>query len=554
MLVSIDTNFLYFKAPKNVAKKLRSHYVGSKKVWRIPNTMGAIKEYLSFYENHQLEEYLETKRVSYQNHIAIKLQDDVEGNPKLRPYQRVDVAFLNKLEHAGIFNEQRTGKTPTVLSLNHVINANRLLIVAPAVALYNLKAEVKQWLGRDSMILDGKVSTKLKKDLLPMIQTEAEIVVITSFQTLAQNVDYFHNHWDAMIIDEAHYIRNSETQRALACFKVGKKALHRYAMTGTVTVKNARDLFSVLKFLYPERFLGKWEFMERYMKLEYDWFTKEYRPGNSIDPDKEIEIQEIISVLGVNRKRAEVMKWLPEKQYITIPIALSKDQLKVYKSVEQWFSYVDEKKGININCVGVLDQLTRLNQISLTLDIFREKNKYDSSKTEWIQGWLEENEGDSVLIFSKSKKYLNMLFEQLKGDYDDKVAIITGDTANHKRQEIADNFQAGKITILVANIQALGVALTLDRAEVCIFADRWFTPAVNEQAEDRIVPVSEKRNHPITIYSLCAIGTYDETIEKLLRHRKDITEILNSGGLQALKRELERIESTKNIEYRAYHA
>lgn len=558
-ITEVTHEFIYFKATKTVANKLRSHYVGSKKAWRVPNTRGAILELMEFCDKEVLQPYYDKKMMAYQNHVAVKLKEDVEGDPRLRPYQRVDVAFLDKLTHAGIFNEQRTGKTPTVLSLKHVKNANRLLIVAPTVSLINWSREVETWLGRkDIMLLYGEIPKKVKNDLFKLVQSEPEVVVITTYQTLAQNVDYFLNHWDAMIIDEAHMIRNPKTQRTKACFKVGKKAVHRYAMTGTVTVKNARDLFSNLHFLYPERFPSYWEFVERYMKVEYDWFLREYRPGTSIDPPKEVEIQEIMSVIGVNRKREDVMSWLPKKHYEVVRLPLNKKQLKIYKEVEMNFQYENKKDGISINSVGVLDQLIRLNQISLTLDIFRDDPKFDaSSKIEWIENWLEENPDEQAIIFSKSKRFLNILYGRLKtklGDTNDKVAIITGDTSGHKRQEIADSFQSKKTQIICANIQALGVALTLDSAEVCIFADREFTPALNEQAEDRVVPTRKERNHPVTIYSLCAEGTYDETIEKLLRHRKSITEVLNSGGLQALKREVERLESTKNTEYRVGHA
>jgi SNF2 family DNA or RNA helicase len=108
-----------------------------------------------------------------------------------------------------------------------------------------------------------------------------------------------------------------------------------------------------------------------------------------------------------------------------------------------------------------------------------------------------------------------------------RVVVIDGSVSKANRQKAVEKFQRGEIDILLANIVAAGTGLTLDRADTIVFLDKAFNPADNEQAEDRIVPTTRDRLHPINIISFVCEGTVDERINDILERKEDLTKIIN---------------------------
>jgi SNF2 family DNA or RNA helicase len=176
----------------------------------------------------------------------------------------------------------------------------------------------------------------------------------------------------------------------------------------------------------------------------------------------------------------------------------------------------------------------RLRQICLHPELLNIKAK--SPKEEYIMEWLEDNPNESVIIFSNFSSYLYRLGLKLieKGI---KMNIITGKTPDP--QEVVELFQEGKFNVLLANIVSAGEGLTLDRGETIIFLDKHFNPTKNIQAQDRITPTTEERNHSCTIISLSIKDTIDEDINKLLDKKINITDVVNNGGIRGLRRLLD---------------
>jgi SNF2 family DNA or RNA helicase len=331
-------------------------------------------------------------------------------------------------------------------------------------------------------------------------------------------------------VDEAHNMRNRKSKRTTAIMEIGKRAEHRYVLTGTPAVSKGYDIFPLLQFLYPKKFSSYWGFLERYFEMKREFFSGSMQPtGNYI---RQEELEDILAMISTNRKRKEVMAWLPDKQYQTIPIELTPKQQKAYDQILETFMY-EEDGDVMVNASSVLAQLTRLRQVCLApslLDI-----KAPSAKEEFLMEWLQDN-NEPVIIFSQFTSYIKELAERIKENLKEEVVMIHGEMSGKEKQNSVEQFQSGKVRILLANIIAAGVGFTLDRAETTIFLDKAWNPADNFQAEDRMVPVSKERNHGLTVISLVASGTYDERLDLLLQNKYSITEVINSGGLKAIDR------------------
>lgn len=522
----IEKDFIYFSCDKQTAEKLSAVWNEKRKMWRIPKNLWSIKEIIRvFPEHHNLLISIDLITKGQMNDLFIeKRMNDVRGNPKLRPYQRVDVAYLSKIPHAAVFNEQRTGKTPTTLSLIEQEGHQNVMIVCPASLVYNWEKEVKQWTTLEPIVATG---TKKKRETIYQKFGKNKSIII-SYETLRNDVSTILSQLGSksakmdicVILDEAHRLRNHKSKQSKACFSLGKLASKRIALTGTPSANHGSDVWGILHFLYPDKFPGYWQFVERYFNVKDGRFGKELGTYK-----RKEELQGILSLLSVQRKRSEVMKWLPPKMYQTIELEADKKQLKAYNDMKDTF-IVEQDGELKVDAPSVLAQLTRLRQITLDPQLLDIEAK--SAKENFLMEWLEDND-EPVIVFSSFTSYLKRLSRKLKGS-----VMIHGELSGKEKQRAADKFQNGGSRILLANIISAGTGFTLDKATAAIFLDRDYTPVNNEQAEDRLIPISEERNHSCTIIDLVVKDTIDEKIHKLLKEKKSIIEVVNNYGIKSV--------------------
>jgi SNF2 family DNA or RNA helicase len=323
--------------------------------------------------------------------------------------------------------------------------------------------------------------------------------------------------FDAVIVDEGHFLNSYQSQQSKAVYRIGKKADKRIVLTGTPVRNKGEEIYGLLHFLYPQKFPSFWQFTERYFNLwEAPWGVKETRGYK-----RQEELQEILDITSVQRKRSDVMKFIPPKQYQTIEVEMSAKQKKVYD--DMFNTFIVQQDGETLaDASSVLAQLTRLRQIALDPDLLN--IKAPSAKESFLLEWLEDNPNEQVIIFSNFSSYLKKLQQKLLTN----ARMIIGETPKEKRQEYVQRFQDGKLKIILANIEAAGVGLTLDAASVVIFLDRHYAPPMNQQAEDRIVPTTENSNQNCTIIDVVCKNSIDEHINDLLSKKKNIIEVINN--------------------------
>ena len=192
------------------------------------------------------------------------------------------------------------------------------------------------------------------------------------------------------------------------------------------------------------------------------------------------------------------------------------------------YFFVEETE---LDAPSVLAQLIRLRQICLEPALLN--IEAESAKTEALLEWIDDNK-TAVVIMSMFTSYLKRLYKLLS-DAGYKVGMITGEMTNADKMESATRFQNGQIDILLCNIISAGTGFTLDRADTIIFTDKAYNPAENEQAEDRITPTTPDKVHKHTIISFVCQNTVDEKINALLERKKSLTDLINEGGMQAVK-------------------
>jgi SNF2 family DNA or RNA helicase len=521
MKATFDNDFVYFSELDRTERyqlENKHNAIKVKNGLRVPCNLWSMQELSKDFPqvSRQLEANEQAKKDGLNRLVELKREaSQYIFDERLRGYQNEDVYYLKALKCAGVFNEQRTGKTPTMISLIKELNPLKVLIVCPASLVYNWQREFEKWFPeKQTYVVKDKKEVKYYGG-----------IVIISKDRLKTMKHWQNQKYDMVIIDEAHFLRNYKTAQSKAIFKL--QAERKYALTGTPTVKHPADIYGILHFLYPKKFPSYWQFAERYFKVEENFMG--YNEILDVKKHRIDELQNIIGIISVQRKRKEVMDWLPDKERVTFYCEMTNKQSKAYKEMLDYFFVEDT----DVDASSVLTQLIRLRQLCLEpslvdLDV-------GSGKTDALLDYLKESSSEPVIIMSMFTSYLKFI-KPLIENIGLRVGMIHGEMSNQEKMEQAEQFQLGNIDVLLCNIISAGTGFTLDRADTIIFMDKAWNPAENEQAEDRITPTTKEKLHKHTIISFVCQSTVDEKINTLLENKKSLTDIVNEGGLQAIKK------------------
>lgn len=441
---------------------------------------------------------------------------------QLRKYQIEDVLKLCKLDAAGVFSEQRTGKTPIAVSVVHKWKANKVLIVCPKSAMVVWRQEYTRWTkGRPAYVVTGTYNQKEK--IINAWTRGALIINYDSLKTTKTSKGFIDlilkKQPDALICDEAHRFKTYNT----AIYKAVDKLLKipkRLTLTGTPTSGKPEDIFAQLHFINPKQFGSYWSFINNYaiVKTQYA-YNRTYQEIVGLKKDAIKQIQLFLDKNAVQRKRKDIMAWLPAKEYVPLKLTPSAEQIKYLDELTKYFETED------VVTKGILDRLIRYRQICLDPGILRLKGT--SPKTDWVISFFKDNPEEPTLLFSKFTTYITLL-SKLLNDENISHKIITGATPVEERAEVVAGFQRGVYKVLLLNIDAAKEALTLDKATTAIFTDLFPPVSDIQQAEDRFVATQKEiANKGHTVYQLLLKDTYDEQIYKLLKQKATIADLFN---------------------------
>jgi len=517
MILEHDANFIYFRTSATIANQLNGDFLKSKNAYKIPINLEAINELGKYFDLEPIAE-LKNKLEDYRKWVRkIKSEQKIESyeDSRLRPYQAVDAEFIRKRNHAAVFNEQRTGKTPTTL-IAVKDKLKKGVIVCPSGLKLNWQREIKVWLNKEAIVITGTPTAR--KRLYEAFNTNTYGIIVISYETLRQDMGtlFVPKPFDVLIADEVHRLRNFKTKQSRALYHLSTLAENVYALTGTPAVNHPADVYGILKLLRPVKFKSYWQFVDRYFGVTDGYFGKEIL---GVRKDRLNEFTQMLNDISVNRKRKDVMSWIPKITERKIELEMNTKQERHYKKALKEFLYGLE--GDEKDIPNTLAQLTRLRQICVDPSLL--ELDAVSEKTEFIKEFLDDNRG-SVIIFSSFTSYLNHLASVVDG-----AVLLTGEQSAEAKEEAVRSFQRGDRRVLLANIRAGGVGFTLDSADTIIFADRSYNPVDNEQAADRFVPTDPNKTYGAKeIIDLVMKNSVEEGINRLLSEKKNVISYVNT--------------------------
>ncbi|MCK6545876.1 DEAD/DEAH box helicase [Myxococcota bacterium] len=452
----------------------------------------------------------------------------------LRPYQEVGVRWLHLLSSLGLgaclADDMGLGKTIQILSLLLVDRKGRAandhrpsLLVAPASLLANWAAELERF-APDLVARVAHPSAMSAAELKATAWDElsATDLVITSYGTLLRSPWIRSAAWNLVILDEAQAIKNAGTQQARAVKKLSARA--RIALTGTPIENRLGDLWSLFDFLNPG-LLGSAKTFSTYVKkLEEDEHA-------SYGPLRELVRPYVLRRLKTDKS---VISDLPDKTELVAWCGLSKRQSVLYQqAVRELAEEVGRASGMKRRGL-ILAMLLRLKQIC-------------NHPSQWLQdgAWAADDSGklarlgelveviaakqEKVLVFTQFREMTDPLADHLATLFGRPGLVLHGETAVKDRRARVKQFQEDeRVPFFVLSLKAGGTGLNLTAASHVIHFDRWWNPAVENQATDRAFRIGQTKN--VLVHKMVCRGTVEEKIDALIRSKQSLSAELFAGG------------------------
>lgn len=464
----------------------------------------------------------------------------------LRPYQQTGVNwlwFMNRLGlGACLADDMGLGKTIQVLALLLLIKKDRpasksfpapSLLIVPASLMSNWKGEIERFAPSLTVFFVHPSETphaelaRLSEPEIRKKQIGGKDLVITTYSLLQRHKWFEETQWSLIVLDEAQAIKNPSTRQTRAVKVLHGQ--HRVLLSGTPVENRLGDLWSLFDFLSPG-LLGSAQVFGRYIKKSAETGDRSYAALRSL-------VRPYILRRMKTDKR--IIADLPDKVEVKAFCPLTKAQAVLYEqSVSELARQLKDAEGIARRGL-VLAYLTRFKQICNHPSHWLQDQEYDmkgSGKFQRLGELCEEiaAKQEKVLIFSQFREITAPLASAVADVFRQPGLILHGGTPVKKRRELIDAFQREDgPPFFVLSLKAGGVGLNLTAASHVIHFDRWWNPAVENQATDRAYRIGQHKN--IVVHKFVCRGTIEEKIDALIDEKKELAQsILGESGERLL--------------------
>ncbi len=465
------------------------------------------------------------------------IRSDNLNNPMvtLRPYQHEGVSWLSLLSGLGLgaclADDMGLGKTIQVLSLlllqqQQSLNSPRQpsLLIVPASLLGNWQREAERFTPSLKLFLlhpsETKNSTLSQIEQNPCGYFDSFDLVVTTYSMAVKFGWLSQVSWNLLILDEAQAIKNGGTKQTKSVKAINSRS--RIALTGTPIENRLSDLWSLFDFLNPGLLGSAMRF-------------KQYINSLQNHPGQFESLRKLTGPYILRRMKSDpkIISDLPEKIETPTYCSLSKQQIQYYQSaVDNLRHSLETIEPINRRGT-VLATLMQLKQICNHPSHYNDEGTYHpshSGKFERLKEICEElaSRQEKVLIFTQFSEIIAPLEEFLSQIFGRRGLMLHGGTPIKKRKELVEVFQSSNgPPFFVLSLKAGGTGLTLTEASHVIHFDRWWNPAVENQATDRAFRIGQKKN--VQVHKFITLGTVEEHIDAIINSKKKLAnEILTT--------------------------
>ncbi len=442
----------------------------------------------------------------------------------LRPYQEQGLAWLSYLTRNGIgaclADDMGLGKTIQIIAYllawrEEVLPA---LIICPTSLVGNWRHEIQRF----APDLSVRIHHGSARDTAVLGDAD---VTITTYPLVARDLEEIASHvWKAIIIDEAQNIKNPQTKQARAVRSL--KADYKIALTGTPVENRLIELWSIMEFLNPG-YLGSMRSFKEQYAAPIERFN---------DPERTSQLRTLIRPFVMRRMKTDktIITDLPEKMEMKVYCTLTPEQASLYEGVVlELLGMVEGRDGIERKGL-VLSALMKLKQICNHPGLFQHDavtSSDRSGKCTRLLEMLEEvlDAGERALIFTQFPSFGERLIDLITERCNVPVLFLHGGTPAKERDAMVQRFQGdGGPPLFLLSLKAGGTGLNLTAANHVFHLDRWWNPAVENQATDRAFRIGQTRD--VQVRMMITGGTLEEQIDEVIEGKKKLAGSILSGG------------------------
>ena len=454
----------------------------------------------------------------------INFKEPLTLNANLRSYQKEGYNWLKTMDYLGfggiLGDEMGLGKTLQAITFILSSLPSKTLIIAPTSLIYNWGNEIEKFAPSVKwVVVNGPKDERIS--ILNNINNYD--VIITTYNILKRDLELYNNiNFDYCFIDEAQYIKNSNSQNALSVKKI--KANRKFALTGTPIENSVMELWSIFDFIMPGYLFDENSFSVRYYKKLHE--------SNEVLE----ELNKLIKPFILRRYKKEVIKELPLKIEKKLLVSMSEEQEKIYSIYSDYAKNLIEKKvkddELKNSKIEILSYITKLRQICLDPSVLINDYVGSSGKIESLIELLNQGieEGHKILVFSQFTSVLKNIAKKL--DHENiYYSYLDGSIASEKRIELIDEFNNGNNSVFLISLKAGGTGLNLTSADIVIHFDPWWNPAVEDQATDRAHRFGQK--NIVEVIKLISKNTIEEKIVELQDEKRKLIEKIIDNSMDA---------------------
>jgi SWI/SNF-related matrix-associated actin-dependent regulator 1 of chromatin subfamily A len=382
-----------------------------------------------------------------------------------------------------------------------------LLIVCPASLKGNWQKELKMWAGVDSYVVEGKSLATLPDDMPQAVIVNYDILY--DQRPLLQQYQ-----WKCIAFDEVHNLANRTSKRTKAAKALSRMTTKVIGMSGTPVMNRPADFWPILNIIRPELFPSFQAYAHRYCdprKTHWGW---EYKGAKNLE-----ELHERVKPFMLRRLKENVLK-LPSKTHVVVPLHLE-DRSELDAAENDFIDWLSKNSRFgSVTSAQKAEAVTKLGCLLRLTSKLKCK-----SVVEWSRKFFRDHPDEKLILFAIHTNMVDVLKRRILPEG---VVVIDGSTPSKKRQAIVDSFQNDpKTRLMVANIKAAGVGLTLTAASTVAYAELWWTPAVMAQGADRVHRIGQ--GSACNIYYLIVPETVEQRICTAIQNKQQVANSIVDG-------------------------
>ena len=464
-----------------------------------------------FFDSQELHDFWLPKVALLKNNKVENVVIDYEKYSHRPPLDHQKEAIQKLVENKKFIlaDDMGLGKTTSTIISALETGAKKVLIICPASLKINWQREIENYSDRTTSIIEGK-----KWDDADFVIINYDIIKNFHDDKKKSESVIVNSKFDLVIVDEAHYVQNSQAQRTKLINDIGRKVERVWLLTGTPITSRPINYFNLLNLIDSPVAQNWMAYVKRYCN-GFQFQAGRRKIWNVSGASNLEELRDRTAPLVLRRLKENVLD-LPEK--IITPVYLRLKSKEYEELMGEYYDWYD-KSGESDSLTLQFTKLTKVRQV-----IAEEKTK---ATIELCENIIEQ--GKKVIVFTNFTKSLEMILQH----FGKSAVRLDGQMSQKERQTSVDRFQNEEgVTIFVGNIKAAGVGITLTAAEAVVMNDLSFLPSDHSQAEDRSYRYGQKNN--VLVYYPIFDNTVEGIIYDILKKKKSIFETIMGDNANSM--------------------